>query len=186
MKPLSGRDRSAIALVLAALCLSAPIVSWRALRDARRDAESALSEYETAAAQARRLGALRAAAAVVGDRWRPEPDLVARVSASLHAAGVDPGSLTRLSTSNPRRDHDSAHMRQSATLTVEGVTPADAARFLAEWRAAEPQWSVRSLRLQRQAQRRGDAGDPGWTALLTIETLYLEEPSGVEPDREGT
>ena len=178
---LPTRDRRALTLVALAVCALAPVWAWANARDARGELSAARAAHDAVLAQAQRWDRLVATAPVAGEAWRPESDLVARVGHAMRAAGLGPDALTRLNVSDPQPTRDPALRRQSVAISVEGVTPGDAARFLVEWTVAEPQWTVRSVRMQRRQPRRGDSGDPGWTALIAVEAVYIHTESGRGP-----
>jgi hypothetical protein len=162
-------------LIAATLCVAlwARMTSSRAA-GAALAAEAALNDV---AVQARELGRLRAERAVVEERPRPEPDLVARLESQLQAAGIAPRAMAQLNSGAPSPlGRESGYRRRTVGVTIEGVSPEQAARFLLNWRAAEPLWSVRSVRLQHDA-RQGDGGETAYTCFVTLENVHLAQPA---------
>ncbi len=191
---LSGRALAAVCLTVAACALALSARSRSAAAAALADAESS---HALVAEQADSLVRLRAEKATVGDRPRAQADVVARLQACMHAAGVNPSSLTRVTASQAQPVSAPAggtgtsaapfYMRQTLSFTIENAGPAEVARFAAGWRDAEPLWSLRSISLQHAAapaappapappQGAAPAQNDRYTATLTIENVFLAQP----------
>ncbi len=181
-RALTTRERSALALVLLAAMAASLSLSWRALHRARSEAADAASRHAAVIASVRRLEALRAQRSVVDDRPRPEPDLVARLQAQLHAVGLDPLALARISMQAPRPPAaDSPYRTQAASITIERISPPDLARFLVAWRDAEPLWLARAIRLEHAPSKDASADAERFTAHLTLESAHVAPAGGQDP-----
>lgn len=197
---LSDRDLRAVALTAVVACGAALWLSYREMAGAREGFRAAAASHAATIMQVRALEQLRARRELVEDRPRPQPDLVARLEAQLHSAGIDAGSLTQVSSLEPQPvrvgstaagQADSPYRRQSTTITLERVRPVDLARFLAGWTEAEPLWVVRSIRLQHDLRRTQPGAGPGrvteedlFTIHLTLENIHLApgpDTAGVAP-----
>ncbi len=202
MRPLATSERRLVGAVVAAACVCALALSWRSRAAAAREAGAASAEHATVLMQARRLTALRNERALVADRLRAEPDLVARLQSCLHASGVEPAALTQVSASEPQgvappRNPGGASggggmsgggpgghalKRQQVAVTLDPLRPADLARFLVAWRESEPLWTVRAVRLQRSGSAKGggqagaNAADDRASAVLVLDNVFLAQP----------
>lgn len=203
MRPLATSERRLFGAVVAAACVCALALAWRSRAAAVREADAASAEHATVFMQARRLTALRNERALVADRLRAEPDLVARLQACLHASGVEPSALTQVSASEPQavappRAPGGAHAgssaghalkRQQVAVTLDPLRPADLARFLVAWRESEPLWTVRAVRLQRSGSAKGggqagaNAADDRASAVLVLDNVFLAQPRTQENSR---
>lgn len=203
MRPLTASKRRLIGAVVAAACICTLVLSWRTRAAAVREADAASAEHATVLMQARRLTALRTERALVADRLRAEPDLVARLQSCLHASGVEPSALTQVSASEPQtvappRAPGGTHAgpsaghalkRQQVAVTLDPLRPADLARFLVAWRESEPLWTVRAVRLQRSGSVKGGGqGEPPITddrasAVLVLDNVFLAQPRTQEHSR---
>ena len=180
---ISRRDFNALALVMLTLVVCALFFTWQRGREAVAMRNNALAEYSATASQVRELLQLRDGQALVDDRPRPEPDLVARLQDHLHAAGVAANSLSQVTSGQSQRVDSTPYRRQVITITVNQMNPEQIVRFCSRWRDAEPQWIMRSIRLRyagnqagRRSRQRGN-GAPGqsFDLLVTLENLYVAE-----------
>lgn len=176
---MTARNLRALAAVVISVSLCAVLLALQTRSAAAEARARAEAEHAAVASSAARLARLSATAELIDDRPRAEPDLVARLTEQLTAAGAGAGDLTRVSSGEPASVAGQPYKRQTTTLTIERITPQIAARFLVGWREAEPLWVVRALTLQRTGGRRGEA--PGsFTLILTLENVYLSETAGPE------
>lgn len=167
-RTLRKRERALLMTAVAAACLSAPALGWRALSAARAELTAASTVHGQTIADARKLEGLSRRRAVLSDQPRPEPDLVARIGAQMSGAGLDPAQVSRVNVSAPQPVGDGALRRQTASVTMSLANPGDLARWLSAWSAAEPAWTVASVRLDRAAR---SSGLP-YTAALSLESLH--------------
>jgi len=158
--------------VVAAACLCAPALGWRAMSAARSELSAASAMYGQTISDARKLEGLSRRKAVLSDQPRPEPDLVARIGAQMSAAGLDPALVSRVNVSAPQPVGDGALRRQTASVTMSLASPGDLARWLAAWSDAEPAWTVASVRLDRAAR----TSALPYTASLSLESLHRADP----------
>ncbi|MBL0922086.1 MAG: hypothetical protein IBJ10_08145 [Phycisphaerales bacterium] len=156
---------------LAAACICAPALGWRALSNARAELSAASTLHGETIANARKLDGLSRRRAVLSDQPRPEPDLVSRIGAQMSGAGLDPAQVSRVNVSAPQPVGDGALRRQTAGVTMSLATPGDLARWLSAWSVAEPAWTVVSVRLDRAGRSSG----PPYTAALTLESLHRSD-----------
>lgn len=167
-RKLRNRERALLMAALAAACLCAPALGWRALSSAHAELSAASAVHAETIANARKLEGLSRRKAVLSDQPRPEPDLVARIGAQMSGAGLDPAQVSRVNVSAPQPVGDGALRRQTASVTMSLATPGDLARWLSAWSAAEPAWTVASVRLDRASRGSGLS----YAASLTLESLH--------------
>lgn len=174
------REKIFIAIALIALCIAAITLSTRQFADAKRRAEDAVAAHATVLAQSRRVHDLRARAELVDERARPEPDLVAEIETALQAAGIEPTHLQQATASESSDIPNSPYARQRAAIAVQGVTPADALRFLAAWREAEPLWTPRSITMEHAPSNpRSGPEEERFTLRITLENIHLSPSTRV-------
>lgn len=190
-----------LSIALGGACACALVLSYRYYSRASAQARAASAVHAATLLKARRLAELSTDRAVVADRPRPEPDLVARLQERLHASGLDPVCLTQVSVSEPRSasgdgpgSNGSSLQRQEATLTLDAVRPGDLARFLASWREGEPHWIPKTVRLQRSSDRRPSGaatdgstpkGDARYSVILVLDNVFAA-PLVAASRKEGT
>ena len=175
-----SREKAFIALALVALCFATITLSTRQYANAKLRAEDAMTAHATVLAQSRRVQNLRARAELVDERARPEPDLVAELESALQAAGIRSSSLQQATASESSDIPSSPYARQRAAIAVQGVTPADALRFLAAWREAEPLWTPRSITMEHAPSNpRSGAEEERYTLRITLENIHLSPSTRV-------
>ena len=176
MKRLTVRESALITVALVAACSAAVVISARRSAIAGDRLSAARTAHAMALAQVRRVQELRGRAELFDERPRPEPDLVARWESALQAAGIDASSLQQASASEPRDIQSSPYARQRASIAVQGVTPAEALRFLAEWREAEPLWTPQSITLEHApSNSRSGPTEERFTLRVTLENIHLSQ-----------
>lgn len=176
---IDPRSARALALVLAAAALCAPLAAWGEFQKASDVHAAALADHAALQSTARRLLDLTATptsplgAPVSGFSRAPSADLVARLRAVMAEAGVPASALRDARQIEPvalRGSDDLA--RLSGSATVAALSPADAARLLAGWRAAEPAWTVRSIALRASQQPRGAASPVASGGRAAVQDLF--------------
>lgn len=167
-RPPTPREKALLIGTVATACICAPALGWRVLSQARAELSAASGMHAETVSNARKLEGLSRRKAVLSDQPRPEPDLVARIGAQMSGVGLDPAQVSRVNVSAPQPVGEGALRRQTANLTMSLSAPGDLARWLAAWSAAEPAWTVTSVRLDRTARGSG----PPYTASLSLESLH--------------
>ncbi len=168
--------------LIAALCV--PLAAWGMCRRARLAADAARAEYLGVEGQVREVERLRAQRASVSDRQRPTGDLVEPFKAMLHSAGLPPSSLTHISSPDPQPVSGTRLFRQQFAITLERARVQDLVRVLHQWRSDQPLWTPRSIRLELPAtsgRATGGPVDDRYTAMVTIENIFLTEPPARTP-----
>ncbi|MCB9848558.1 MAG: hypothetical protein H6814_09105 [Phycisphaeraceae bacterium] len=182
MTPQQRSNLRAALAVLLTIALLAPVVATGRSARAIDAAQRAEDDLEATRATALRLQDLLRRQASVGDRPSPEPDLVARLHNTLHLTGVSPDHLTRISAQAPSPIRGADLSKQVVAITVEPIRAPDLARWLNQWTRSEPLWTIRSVRLDRQAEsqrtQRSGAHDPNppsddYAASITLERIHL-------------
>lgn len=176
MKRLTMREAPLITVALVAACSAAVALSARRSAIAGDRLNAARTAHATALAQVRRVQELRGRAELVDERPRPEPDLVARLESALQTAGIDASSLHQAIASEPSEIQGGPYARQRASIAVQGVAPAEALRFLAAWREAEPLWTPRSMTLEHApSNSRSGPTEERFTLRVTLENIHLSQ-----------
>jgi hypothetical protein len=157
----------AVSLVL---CMMAGHRYWAA----RSDANVSLRQLQRVTDNAREIASLRSAAPPESRCQRPPPGLASRVADVVSKAGLPQSSLQSLSPETETQVGGTDLRRQVAKMTLDGLTLPQLGRFLQEWRAAEPAWTVAAIDITPASTRgRGTpAGDRPLRAVLTIETAF--------------
>lgn len=170
---ISATHRAIMAIVLT-VCASGLWLSWRARGDARGDLEAATAVAQHTAQEIRDLETLRARAASVDQQERPAETLVAPLKSILTAHGIRAEMLTAVSLPDPQPINDTSLARQSASLTLTGIRTTELASVLAEWAASQPLWTVKAIRMDRNAgpARQSDELDR-FTAVVTLDNIHV-------------
>lgn len=176
MRRFTPRETVILTATLFTMCAAGVALSAQRLGRARQTFQQASFAHGAAMAQAQRIQELSGRKELVEERPRPEPDLVARIESSLQTAGIDPSQLQQASAAASADIAATPYARQRATATIEHIAPADAVRFLAAWREAEPLWTPRSLTLEHAPQNsRTGAIEERFTLRLTLENIHLSQ-----------
>jgi hypothetical protein len=166
------------ALVWLVLGVSAALCLWEGHRyyTARSDAGLALRQLAVVRADAREIAALQAAAPPESRRPRPATGLATRVTDILSKAGLPQAVLQNVSPETETGIGNSGLRRQSAKITLDGLTLPDLGRFLQQWRATQPPWVVASIDITpttaRIAAKPGQATDRPLRAVLGVEIVF--------------
>ncbi len=168
-------------LGLVGLMLLALPVVWaaRQLDRARAGHLDAERAHQAMLGEASEFIALRDQERTVQDGPVLQGDVHARAQLVLQSAGLDPRRLRSTTDSAPTPIKDSPYQRQVATITIDELSATDAARVLTEWRAAEPSWTVRAVRLDHAATGRRTSDAPTlerFSLTLTLESVHLASP----------
>jgi hypothetical protein len=107
-----------------------------------------------ASSNARRVIQLAAAGERVADGQRPTHDVIARVNEALAEAGVSARALTDLRAEGDRTvDAGPPELRrQTVAATLEPLTLGELGRFLVEWRATQPLWTVTRIDISHKGR----------------------------------
>lgn len=175
---LDGRSKRALWLVAFAAAVCAPLLALPQFRGAAALRDAAIAEHASVTAQARKLLSLRSADTLTTGSTSgaagPSADLVARLRSVMSEVGIAEPALRDARQAEPVAMRTSGSqgalnapggtggaggaggsgasggglVRMSGSATIASVSPANAARLLARWRAAEPSWTVRSVALR--------------------------------------
>jgi len=170
---ISARSRRALALVALTAALCMPVLALRQRQAAARDRAAAYGDWVATAERASRLLALRGSEEggpdVAGLRGEPGADLVSRLRGVMRAVGIPEASLRDVRQADPTplpargstlNLGDAGLVRLAGSATIGAVSPADAARLLARWRAQEPGWTVATIAMRASTTRgRGEVLD---------------------------
>lgn len=144
-------SRSAAVLWTLGLIVSGAMVIPTALAwsSARRDLGRARATFEVADRSAREVRRLREAAPPWMAARQPDGGLAQRVTAVLNGLSLPSSTLGSLSVSTQTGlgGRDVRAARQRGAVLLNGLPLSQLGRFLAVWRAAEPQWVVSEIDL---------------------------------------
>lgn len=101
---------------------------------------------------------------------RPQQDLTARVTRTLREANLNSGSLTDLRSRGGGRVAGTDYTRQRYGATIEGVSMAEASRFLQLWSRDQQLWTPAQFRMTPDRRDRSK-----FRLELTLDSLYLAE-----------
>ena len=166
-----GRNLRALGVVAATLALCGVVLAFGRSRAARAEYDVARQSHATVLAQARRVIGLRQEQERIADRPRSAPDLIARFTEQMQRAGLGPQTLGQHRVGRAEPVGVGGHQRQSVFVTIEGARPAELARLLTGWRAAEPLWTVRDIKATRPQRSR--EGSDRYDVSLTLENIAV-------------
>ena len=163
-----------VALALAASVLAVALPAKRAAQ-AMAELDLAAVSLERVRSQAHRVLELRTARQRAAQQKRPEQDLIARVNASLAAAGIDQSHFAGV---RPRSDvaltgHESGpieYRRQSVQLSLRRLRMASLGAFLTEWASSQPLWTPTQIDL---THARGE--DARYDARILVSATYIAD-----------
>lgn len=164
-------------LLTGAAVLAAVGVTGTNAAQARRSADTAHAQLFVVRTHAERLATLRGS----GTRATGVPaPLAQRVNDALAAAGLPSATLSSLSPESATRQRVTPEgpmtVRKRATLTLAPITLPQVGKFLAQWRAQEPAWSVAGVDLGPEGGRVAPTGgDLPLRAVVVIETVLPAE-----------
>lgn len=150
-------------------------IGLRHLSLARQRYEASIESLRQLQGDAAEVMRLRSQREVVAWRQRPTTDVLAQVNAALIEAGIPTARLqgigegvdTPLMTSG---DSKASLHRQSLTITLESLSPAQIGTFLDRWLAIADQWTAGRLEL---THRRDDKQSDLYDLRLYIGAVYI-------------
>jgi hypothetical protein len=164
-----------------AVVASAVLCLWEGHRDyvAHTDANVALRQLSLVSADAREVAAIHAAAPPESRRHKPPAGLATHVADVISRSGLTQSTLQNLSPETESGLGATGLRKETAKLTLEPLTLAELGRFLQEWRAAEPIWTVASIDITpTPTPTRGRAAtDRPLRAVIGIETVFANDAS---------
>lgn len=138
--------------------------------DVRREVMRAGDGLARAESEADELVRLRARSAVRVLGAAPEAAFVASVERAAGEAGLEPGITRSIRRRGERRSGDGVGRVREMQIEMGAMPLARLGAFLGAWRALEPAWVVRAVRL-RHAAGAGDGS--GWYEVsLTCSAEY--------------
>jgi hypothetical protein len=170
-----------LAMLWALVGASLLLCSWAGRRymSARSEAVLALRQLAAVTTDSREIASIRAAAPPETRRHRPPPGLAARVADVVSKAGLPQAAVQIVSPETEINAGASGLHKQSAKITLDGLVLPELGRFLQEWRAAQPVWTVTSIditpTLTRARALPGQTVDRPLKAVLGIETLFADK-----------
>ena len=169
MSGADGRTLRAVVAMVVVACGCALLLTTRAASGSGRELQDARTAHAAALAQSVRIAHLARQSASVGESRPTEPDLLARLNRCLGRAGVPESALRSHRASPPERIGTTIYERQTATITLDALRPAELAAVLHAWRVAEPLWTVRDIRFTHAGRGATDRYD----ATLVLESIIL-------------
>ena len=162
-----------------AVAASVVLCAWTGHRywAARSEATVSLRQLQRVSADAREIASLRSAAPPESRRHRPAPGLATHVADVVSKSGLPQSALQNLSPETENGVSGTGLRRQVARMTLEPLTLPEFGRFLQEWRAAEPGWTVSSIEITPAPQRNGKGTERPLRAIIGIETVFNQEGS---------
>ncbi|HYE63785.1 MAG TPA: hypothetical protein VD997_17470 [Phycisphaerales bacterium] len=161
--------------ILSAL-FGAALIGWSAQRyvAALEQATEAADALTVVADQATQLDRLRASAPVESRRSRPAPGLASRIAQVVAVTGLSQGTLQNVTPEVETGIGTGTginYRRTAVRLTLDPITLPELGRFLQEWRAAEPAWTVSTIDLTPTSNQ-AKGGQKPLRAALFIETVF--------------
>jgi len=172
-----------VVVAAAALAIVMNVGAHRAAAARRDGAERRLA---VTVAAVRELAELRSREETVAAGRRPERDIIARVNATLDAAGLDRAlfrnQIPEADAAVPGPAGAVPRRRQAVRLAIGPVTAAQLGAFLAEWRSAHPAWTPIAVDLTHRGDATARAGRVGaahrdggvYDATVVIAAIYAE------------
>lgn len=164
--------------IIGALCVTVVVLlialTTRHIRLARDRYDAAVESVEALQRDATELVDLRVRRQVVAWKQRPTTDVLAEVNAALLEAGIPTSRLRGIgeggdSTVAGPSGQNQLLRRQSLTVNLESLAPAEVGSFLHHWLLLQHQWSADRLEL---IHRRGDAQNDTYDLRLYITAVY--------------
>ncbi|MCC6660717.1 MAG: hypothetical protein IT437_07500 [Phycisphaerales bacterium] len=164
---MSGRA-AILGIAVAGLAAAALLWSGRSAAAARWRIDQGRTRLASIREQSAEVARLRASAPRDQDRPAAPENLPHTVSSVLRACGLPASSLASFGTSGESRDMDIATRR--ASLVLQRVALPQVGRFLAEWRRAEPRWTVTGIDIAPHGDPPAAGGDLPLQASITLES----------------
>lgn len=165
-------------VLLLTTCSLATALCAQRLRSADAAATSGAARLATARAQVEELTALAARAERVALDERPKQDVLASINGVLATCGIPSRSFRSLdvesdvSSSRAAPGAPERYRRQSLSLLLADLRPAQLGEFLAEWAGREAVWTPTRLELTHSRT----APQPGnYAARILLTATYLDD-----------
>ncbi len=164
--------------IIGALCVTVVVLlialTTRHVRLASDRYDAAVESFEALQRDVAELVELRAQRQVIAWKQRPTTDVLAEVNAALVEAGILSSRLRGIGegADTPLAGPGEQNLplrRQSLTVNLESLAPAEIGRFLHHWMRLQDQWSADRLEL---IHRRGEAQNDTYDLRLYITAVY--------------
>lgn len=166
--------RGAIIIALGGLALLPPCLGWQRYKEAVHDRLRAHQALQTALTQAQDVIDLRAQAATVVVREKPEDHVLGLVNQVLVDVGLPRQSLQSLrpegDTVLPGVGRESDLRRQTVALSLTDVRLPDLGAFLQQWRESQSIWTPGRIELTKR--RASDPDDDRYDVTMSMSAIY--------------
>lgn len=168
-------------ILVVAVSLAGPIVSWRMFASARVTAQNQVHRLESTEAKTAEIKQLRSQSTVTPSAGKDAAGLTPRLTQSLAVAGIPSSSLASLTPQNEtiRTPDGKQAIRRRAAVTLAPVRLPDLGTFIDAWRRQNPEAIISSIDLSPESGASASpGGDLPLRVVMTIESLAVETTGG--------